>query len=82
MTRAIRIEAETWAGKCRSCGAPIRWARAIGSGRAIPFNPPLVCVPLIFGESRPNELSVDMDSTTNHIRTCPRSHRNAYQDPH
>ena len=57
-------------GRCRTCNAPIEWARIDDSQRAMPFNPPIVVLP-----SRPDDPPdierVDMEATTSHFASCP-----------
>jgi hypothetical protein len=66
--RPILIEVKTRRrGECRSCHQPVEWAEMTLTGRAMPFNAPIVLVePVEVGTGR-----VDMSKTTSHFATCP-----------
>jgi hypothetical protein len=67
--KALVIERESrHLGTCRSCGARIEWATLAGSGKRMPFNPPIVLEgTLVDGQTA----AVDMTQTTSHFATCP-----------
>jgi hypothetical protein len=64
-----------WLGTCRSCGASIEWATVAESGRAMPFNRPLVLEPnLALEDGEPPVIArVDLTKTTPHFATCPQA---------
>ena len=56
---------------CRSCGAPIEWATVVKSGKAMPFDDPIVAV----ATKRHSETGeaievVDTSVTPSHFQTC------------
>ena len=63
-------------GVCRSCGAQLEWATVVKSGKAMPFNPPLVVTQtqssLIGGTERAIH-TVDSAVSTSHFATCPQA---------
>jgi hypothetical protein len=72
--KPIMIRTDTrQAGTCRFCGAPIEWALVPKRGQRMPFNPPLVLLPVqAFGVALPHFAEVDMTQTTSHVATCPK----------
>jgi hypothetical protein len=77
MTKTIVIRTDTrQAGTCRSCGAAIEWAVIPKSGKRMPFNRPLVLLPI---QALGTEVAirhyaeVDMRETTSHFATCPQA---------
>jgi hypothetical protein len=59
-------------GHCRSCDAPIEWAKLADSGKAMPFNRPIVLLPVDGTDSPLFDFDcVDMTQTTSHFATCP-----------
>jgi len=65
-------------GKCRSCGAAIEWATIPKTGKRMPFNRPLVLLPVRGFGAEPDAAmrhfaEVDMSQTTSHFATCPQA---------
>lgn len=62
-------------GTCRSCGAPIEWAVLGLTDKWMPFNPPIVLLPVqaSFGGVDSDITEVDMNKTTSHFATCPQA---------
>lgn len=55
-------------GKCRTCEASIEWARNVRTGRAMPFDAPIVALRTQHIEGR---LAEEVDLATSHFATCP-----------
>lgn len=77
MTKTIVIRTDSrQVGRCRSCGALIEWALIPKSGKLMPFNPPLVLLPIqALGTdvALRDYAEVDMSKTTSHFATCPQA---------
>lgn len=58
-------------GKCRTCGAAIEWAVNTRTGKAIPFNPPIVLTTSLLDSLISDARTVDLEQTTAHFATCP-----------
>jgi hypothetical protein len=72
MMKPIVIETITRRlGHCRSCGAPIEWATVAASGKAMPFDRPIVLQPRLALDDPLEVGRVDMERTTSHFATCP-----------
>jgi hypothetical protein len=56
-------------GQCRSCRAELEWATLAKSSKAMPFNAPIVTLPVLVSDGP--VAWVDMDRTTSHFATCP-----------
>jgi hypothetical protein len=73
--------------KCRSCGAPIRWATTEASGARIPLDvepqaaPNIVVAPNVLGEPIARVVTPGAGETTSHFVTCPAAadHRRAIE---
>jgi hypothetical protein len=60
-------------GTCRSCGASIEWAVVRPSGKAMPFNRPIVLLPALHMDDALGTARVDPEQTTSHFATCPQA---------
>lgn len=61
-------------GVCRSCGASLEWATVAATQKQMPFNRPIVLLPVLTragGGVMTDYVQVDMSQTTSHFATCP-----------
>ena len=58
-------------GQCRSCGAPIEWAETVATGKAMPFDPPIVALRQQSSMLESGRAVEWVDGGTTHFATCP-----------